>query len=75
MVFPKAKHFPSLIIEKLVYVYVAISVALKFGVPEIRVGLWPHPMVGAAMPLTPVYKYDNPGTGENEIGFSCELGF
>jgi hypothetical protein len=59
--------------EPFVGVRIALDVGENLRAPELLVGLWPRPMLWAAMPEAAIYEDRNPGTSEDDVRTSRRI--
>lgn len=70
LVLPHSHDLPSRGSESEVRIGVTFSVSLKLCAPPLGIALRTSPMLGAGMPEAPVYKHDNSGPHEDNIGLA-----
>jgi hypothetical protein len=66
-VFPSTNHQPAAPSETSVRVRIALDIGEDLRAPELRVGLWPCAVLGAAVPETAIYENRNPSAPEDDI--------
>jgi hypothetical protein len=59
--------------EPVVGVRIALNVGENLRAPELLVGLWPRPMLWAAMPEAAIYEDGNPGASEDDVRTSRRI--
>ena len=66
-VLPNTNHQPATMSEPVVGVRIALYVGENLRAPKLLVGLWPRPMLWAAMPEAAIYEDGNLSTSEHDI--------
>jgi len=70
MAFPYADDAPSIMLEEVGYLGVALLVCFQFSLPEAGVTRRKLAVLGAAMPKTSIHKDGEAGPTEYEVWFA-----